>query len=68
MNGCKNNKAGLQHLTDIIFPSKNKEHIFKEILAKKYNRSIYSRMFSIYSLRLRRYHLNLKMVTIQDTS
>ncbi len=27
--------AGLQHLTDITFPSKNKERIFKEILNKK---------------------------------
>lgn len=26
--------AGLQHLTDIIFPSTNKERIYKEILAK----------------------------------
>lgn len=27
--------AGLQHLTDITFPSKNKERIYKEILNKK---------------------------------
>lgn len=27
--------AGLQHLTDITFPSKNKERIYKEILSQK---------------------------------
>ena len=27
--------AGLQHLTDITFPSKNKERIYKEILKHK---------------------------------
>lgn len=38
--------AGLQHLTDITYPSTNKERIFKEILAKRFTyESISSSVF-----------------------
>lgn len=62
--------AGLQHLSDITFPSKNKERILKEILFKKITIETLkkSEYFEEYYIEERLLYLNMIQTMLEDGS